>query len=687
MEQFEKLFNKLKDQKDSEKQVSASPTTNPSPQAVHKEKEPNTATVSLVSSSNSTGTATSGSVSQNTPQITPSGNQPTVNINAFLGGLSSKNQELAPPIDSVAYADELVKEYLLFRGFTQTFKTFNAEKKNDKVRGFQAGKIVELLFHYIQTFNLTLLLDLWSYLNEQFFVKVERKELILTVHKLDLSLKRYYVVHCVNKGQPDKVKEFFEVCGDELSSQQEWSQWFALPYISNPQNHPAFKDFFTKLWFDTFSLSLHNFLSTVFYNVPLPKLLNFHAERVRRKVLEDEIDRLQNEVVQLTGTNAFVPRTPRKNSEVVPVATPLKEPSPATPQQKLGRVNSAGGTTSTRDSGELDMNLYLSRRLSEKSLQKQERRLFEIQQETYTGHTASITKVKFSPNGTEVASASSDGTVKIWSVRSIGRRVSTMFCFSEVLSLSWEHKAKLLLCGTEDCKLKVYSAASDKLVADLKTDKMCPRILDVVCSPNGTNFVTAATTQSHSKASLLLWNMKNFQVENVLPVDPDSTCINCVAFNHNGTLILTGGSDGMIRIYDVSFCSAIMGWNAHDGEVISVQFTADETSIISMGSDGKILKWSMASVSSSIFSYDYEGFVKNTGRAADLAFDATGEYFAVGSKSNNAYIYKVDSSSPFQTISGHTAPVVAVDWTSSIDGDTYLATGSLDQSVLLSKLL
>ena len=49
----------------------------------------------------------------------------------------------------------------------------------------------------------------------------------------------------------------------------------------------------------------------------------------------------------------------------------------------------------------------------------------------------------------------------------------------------------------------------------------------------------------------------------------------------------------------------------------------------------------MASVSSSTFSYDYEGFMKNTGRSADIAFDATGEYFAVGSKSNNAYIYRV----------------------------------------------
>lgn len=44
-------------------------------------------------------------------------------------------------VENVAFADELVKEYLLFRGFTQTYKTFNLEKKHDKTRGFQVIQI------------------------------------------------------------------------------------------------------------------------------------------------------------------------------------------------------------------------------------------------------------------------------------------------------------------------------------------------------------------------------------------------------------------------------------------------------------------------------------------------------------------------------------------------------------------
>jgi hypothetical protein len=39
---------------------------------------------------------------------------------------------------------------------------------------------------------------------------------------------------------------------------------------------------------------------------------------------------------------------------------------------------------------------------------------------------------------------------------------------------------------------------------------------------------------------------------------------------------------------DTGFCSAIMGWNAHNGEILAVQFSEDETAVFSMGIDGKV---------------------------------------------------------------------------------------------------
>ncbi len=45
------------------------------------------------------------------------------------------------PLAALPYVDSLVKEYLLFRGFTQTLQAFNTELSEDKGFGFQADQV------------------------------------------------------------------------------------------------------------------------------------------------------------------------------------------------------------------------------------------------------------------------------------------------------------------------------------------------------------------------------------------------------------------------------------------------------------------------------------------------------------------------------------------------------------------
>lgn len=40
----------------------------------------------------------------------------------------------------VQYVDELVKEYLLFRGFGQTLRAFDADLKAEKEKGFRVSR-------------------------------------------------------------------------------------------------------------------------------------------------------------------------------------------------------------------------------------------------------------------------------------------------------------------------------------------------------------------------------------------------------------------------------------------------------------------------------------------------------------------------------------------------------------------
>jgi hypothetical protein len=85
----------------------------------------------------------------------------------------------------------------------------------------------------------------------------------------------------------------FEKCSETFESDV---IWYCLPYIGQPQTHEYFKIYFHKRWFATLSISLRNFLSSVFEIVPLPKLLGFNIERNERKNAQIEIRNLKIEL-------------------------------------------------------------------------------------------------------------------------------------------------------------------------------------------------------------------------------------------------------------------------------------------------------------------------------------------------------------------------------------------------------
>lgn len=57
------------------------------------------------------------------------------------------------------FVDNLVKEFLIFRGFSGTLKQFDAELKNDKDQSFRADKIVDQLMICINTQDLDTLVQ------------------------------------------------------------------------------------------------------------------------------------------------------------------------------------------------------------------------------------------------------------------------------------------------------------------------------------------------------------------------------------------------------------------------------------------------------------------------------------------------------------------------------------------------
>lgn len=73
----------------------------------------------------------------------------------------------------IQYVDALIREYMLFRGFSNSLKSFDTELKGDKDKGFRVDKIIDQILQTINTQDLQALRDIWSHLDGHLFSKLE----------------------------------------------------------------------------------------------------------------------------------------------------------------------------------------------------------------------------------------------------------------------------------------------------------------------------------------------------------------------------------------------------------------------------------------------------------------------------------------------------------------------------------
>ncbi|KAF6988995.1 hypothetical protein CFC21_006395 [Triticum aestivum] len=623
-------------------------------------------------------------------------------------------------MENVQYAEELVREFLVFRGFTNTLQAYEAELSTEIGRNFEVDKILDLVFSvYIPKYQLDRLLSIFSFL-KQCFTSPADTVLYTALLKLEQSVLRYYVVNALKSGRQEKVVEFFSASGSYLMQKREdWIAWFAIPYIKNPSLDPQFRMYFSKEWSDTLVLSFRNFLSGIFNGTRIPALLKISTEKNMIKCLKSDIKQLNNKLSELQALlevkEVELSLLRRSGNSIDSGHKNLLEITTfgsSVDGQAFSGVYEESSTSSIQgvDSHTLssvksrDEKLCDSSRMSNAENEQilvSEEDFPEVKvdfQETFLGHNSSISSCRFSASGSNIASSSTDGTVRIWTYDSStpSSKNATIYCGAEVSALSWECRSdRLLLIGTANGGIKAWNADAKRVVCDLSTSKDFPSVLDLKCSPVDPVFVSAAASRRHGStifdrtgfASLTVWHMKTWKPLTVLPLGEDPPAITSLCFNHNGKILAASATDGMIHMFDMSAGLQITGWPAHDSPVSSVLFGPAETSIFSLGSDGKIFEWSLHNQGQIIWSRDCSRFCNPESfnkRMHEVALDSNGKRLLATSGLVRAPIYQVQGHERGLRTLPHTAPITSVDWHPT---RPIYVTGSEDHSVRVTSIL
>lgn len=130
-------------------------------------------------------------------------------------------------MENMQYAEELLREFLIFRGFTSTLQTFDRELSTDIGRNFQVDKILDLVFQvYVPKYEADKLISLINFFKRCFCSSSETL-FISTLKKLEVSILRYYIIHALQSGRQDKVVEFFQANANYLfQNREDWMPWF-----------------------------------------------------------------------------------------------------------------------------------------------------------------------------------------------------------------------------------------------------------------------------------------------------------------------------------------------------------------------------------------------------------------------------------------------------------------------------
>ncbi len=315
------------------------------------------------------------------------------------------------------------------------------------------------------------------------------------------------------------------------------------------------------------------------------------------------------------------------------------------------------------------------------------------------GHQERVTAVAFSPDGSHLATASWDETVKIWSVE-LGDCVKTLPGHDAwVTSVAFSPDGEMVLAGSAE-SARLWNVETGAVARELRGHEA--EVMSVAFSPDGKIIATGGVDQT-----IVLWDAAAGEIIRTMKGHED--WVTSLAFSADQRMLVSGSWDGSVKLWDFESGECLMTLRGHDDEVNSVQIDMECIHALSASNDKTLKLWRIETGecvktfrghsdrvfsnslhplgemavsggddhSLRVWSLDYEdcelSFTGHEGRICSVQFSPDGKNLASASWDKTARLWKVSEESSAMTLWGHESDVLCAAY--SPDGRRVLSGG------------
>jgi dipeptidyl aminopeptidase/acylaminoacyl peptidase len=177
---------------------------------------------------------------------------------------------------------------------------------------------------------------------------------------------------------------------------------------------------------------------------------------------------------------------------------------------------------------------------------------------TLRGHAGPVTAVAFSPDGTTLASASTDSTIKIWNKKN-GELVTTLTGHVRgVACLAYSPRGGLLASGGDDGYVRLWDASTNTL--RVRLSESASKVRCLAFSPNGERLAAG-----RDDSTIEIWNVKTGKL--TATFKGHKRAVLSVAFTPTGNLLVSGSADQAVKLWSLArLCDMTPGPLQHRGQ-------------------------------------------------------------------------------------------------------------------------